>query len=263
MSSRVPASVTYSLEEFARHGGATADHRDGWGIAYHEGREARVIRDVDAASDSPYVRFVAEQGYQSSIVMAHIRHATQGAVALRNTQPFARELAGRRHLFVHNGDLCGVDDAVGSQVGCYRPVGETDSEHAFCGLLHRLQPLWLDSKDPPTVEQRVEQVVDFAAELRPLGPANFLYTDGDLLIAHGHQRIQEAGGLAEPPGLHLLTRSCAGEGDDFSHAGVTISGRAQCAVLFASVPLTDEPWEPLGGGEVVVARAGSVVARLG
>ena len=36
MSSRVPATVTFSLEEFARHGGLTAPHKDGWGIVYYD-----------------------------------------------------------------------------------------------------------------------------------------------------------------------------------------------------------------------------------
>ena len=37
MSSRVPASVGFSLEKLARHGGAEGPHRDGWGVAFYEG----------------------------------------------------------------------------------------------------------------------------------------------------------------------------------------------------------------------------------
>ena len=55
MSSRLPARVTCSLEEFAAHGGWTGPHRDGWGIAYHDGHDARLIRDIDAAADSARV----------------------------------------------------------------------------------------------------------------------------------------------------------------------------------------------------------------
>ena len=36
MSSRLPSTVDYSLEEFSRHGDLTAPNRDGWGIVYYE-----------------------------------------------------------------------------------------------------------------------------------------------------------------------------------------------------------------------------------
>ena len=36
MSARQPATVSLSLEEFARHGGETARHRDGWGVVRPE-----------------------------------------------------------------------------------------------------------------------------------------------------------------------------------------------------------------------------------
>jgi predicted glutamine amidotransferase len=38
---------------------------------------------------------------------------------------------------------------------------------------------------------------------------------------------------------------------------------AQHVVLAATVPLTDEPWEALDEGEIVVARNGEIVARVG
>ncbi len=94
MSSSHPATVTYSMREFARHGGLTADHADGWGIAYVEDRDVRVFRDTDPAAESPYLQLVSALGFQSDVVVSHIRKATQGEVALRNTQPFTRDWAG-------------------------------------------------------------------------------------------------------------------------------------------------------------------------
>ncbi len=66
MSSSHPATVTYSMREFALHGGLTADHVDGWGIAYVEDRAARVFRDTDAAAESPYLQIVSATGIRSS-----------------------------------------------------------------------------------------------------------------------------------------------------------------------------------------------------
>jgi len=37
---------------------------------------------------------------------------------------------------------------------------------------------------------------------------------------------------------------------------------AQELVLVASVPLTDEPWEPIGEGEVIALTQGVVWARM-
>jgi glutamine amidotransferase len=35
LSSRLPATVSLSLKTLAEHGGGSAPHADGWGIAYY------------------------------------------------------------------------------------------------------------------------------------------------------------------------------------------------------------------------------------
>ena len=262
MSSSHTATVNLSLAEFSRHGGLTADHADGWGLAYVEDRDVRVFRDIDPAADSPYLQFVSKRHFKSDIVISHIRRATLGDVALRNTHPFARELGGRVHLFAHNGDIPGIKDGAGDGSGRFRPIGETDSEMAFCLLLDRLQPMWLASQHMPSLEDRLEVFLSFSREIRPLGPANFIYTDGDVVVLHGHQRKHKDDGRIRPPGLHLLCRSCQAEPASIRSRGLTIDATTQHVVLAASVPLTDEPWMKLGEGEVVVLRAGEIVRRV-
>ncbi|MBK9037216.1 MAG: class II glutamine amidotransferase [Myxococcales bacterium] len=262
MSSRVPATVRLSLGELARHGGLTGPHKDGWGVGFYDGTDARVFKDVTAASDSPWVEFLQRQPLASSIVLAHVRRLTQGTRTLASCQPFARELGGRTHLFAHNGDLDRARLPAVARAGA-RPLGDTDSEHAFCVLLDRLREPWLGD-EPPTVEQRIAIVGEFAATLRPLGPANFLYSDGELLFAHGHIRTRPGGGFG-PPGLHVLTRVCAVEPSPIEAPGLAITGAhagEQRVVLVASVPLSTEGWAPLAEGELLVARAGAIVARV-
>ena len=77
------------------------------------------------------------KGYpiRSDNVIAHIRKATQGRIALENTHPFMRELWGRYWVFAHNGDLKGFAPRLH---GAFRPVGTTDSERAFCWLMQEL-----------------------------------------------------------------------------------------------------------------------------
>ncbi len=80
LSSRLPATVSLSLETLAEHGGGSAPHADGWGIAYYREEDARLIKDTSAAHDSDWVRFVQSRGLSSTTIIAHIRKAiTSGA----------------------------------------------------------------------------------------------------------------------------------------------------------------------------------------
>ena len=96
MSSRYPTTVGFSLETLARRGGLEGPNKDGWGVAYFEGNDVFLLRET----------------------------------VLHNTQPFQRELGGRAHVFIHNGDLVGVRDACHLESRRFRPIGDTDSEFA-------------------------------------------------------------------------------------------------------------------------------------
>lgn len=253
MSSRVPAIVRMSLRELARHGGGSAPHADGWGIACYQGLDVRLIKDASPAVNSPWIPFIREHQLLSPIVLVHLRRATQGGVAYVNTQPFARELGGRMHTFVHNGDLTGIFSDKRFALGGFRTIGQTDSELAFMALLARLGPLWRHDAKSPELEARLAIVDQFASELRTLGPANFLYSDGEVVFAHGHRRRQSDGRIA-PPGLWCLHRSCTDEPHDV--AGPVEVSAPQEVTLVASVPLTQEAWTPLAEGQLIVVNAG-------
>jgi len=258
MSARFPTTVRLSFDELSRHGGGTGPHRDGWGVGFWHDGDALVIREPNAAHASRWVQFLQEQQPLTSIAIAHIRKATQGPRSLRNTQPFTRELGGRVHLFAHNGMLRGIESHARFQTERFRPIGDTDSEQAFCALLERVASLW--GRELPSMEDRLHEVRAFAAELRPLGPANFLYTDGDVIFAHGDRRKQESGEFTAP-GLHVLCRSCSKSSEAAAPlAGVSIEPEEhQEVALVSSVPLSNEPWRPLAEGEIVVLREGRIV----
>jgi len=259
MSARFPTTIHLSLDELARHGGGTGPHRDGWGIGFVQEGDALVVREPDAASQSAWVAFLQGHDMRSDLVLAHIRRATQGHRALRNTQPFTRELGGRAHLFVHNGMLPGIEADPRFAARRFRRIGDTDSEHAYCALLERLARRW--EHGVPSVDDRLAEIVPFAAELRSLGPANFLYADGDAIFAHADKRRSDSGEM-KPPGLHVLCRICAAGADGVPLAGVDIAhDERQEVALVASVPLSDEPWEPLAQGEIVVLRGGQLLLR--
>lgn len=261
MSSRYPTCVGFSLEALARRGGRDGPHKDGWGVAYFEDRDAFLLRESSPASESGLVQFMEKNGPPSKLVLSHIRLATQGEKALRNTQPFQRELGGRAHVFAHNGNLAEVKDHCRLETFRFTPVGETDSEFAFCCLLERLEAVWANGNGKlPSVESRLEIVAGFAESLRPLGPFNFIYTDGDTLFVHSHRRIQSDGEI-RPPGLHMLVRSSNDQAVDLSQSGVVMAPISQELTLVASVPLTDETWQPIGEGDVIALKDGLLWAR--
>lgn len=259
MSSRRSTRLTVSLKALAAHGGSAGRNRDGWGVAFHDGNDAALFREPTPAGDSRLAKFLEAQGPSTTLAIAHIRHATRGAITLSNTQPFLRELAGRAHVFAHNGDLPAIDDCDNLAYDRYCPIGTTDSERAFCALLERVRGLWVSSTSPPPLEARFAVVSQFAADLRPLGPANFLYADGATLFAHGHRRIQPATGAIELPGLFVLSRRCREQTDPVDARAAPATDALQEVVLIASVPLTDEHWRPLAEGEIVAVSAGRIL----
>lgn len=259
LSSALPSRLNLSLERLAAHGAPPTAIRDGWGVAYYEGTDVRLIKDAGPANDSDWLRFVGKHNLHSDIVVAHIRKATIGMPSYRNAQPFVRELAGRVHCFAHNGGLPGIFAIDGFHSLRFSPVGETDSEQAFCGLLQQLSAIWIKPGEIPPIDDRLEVISNFAAALRRLGPANFLYSDGDTLFAHGDRRKSSATAKVEAPGLVFLRQECPPIGVTIAGNGLSVSAANQAIVLVASVPLTAEPWEPLAEGELKAFRAGEVV----
>ena len=260
VSSAHPARVRLRFAAFAGHGASVAGgNPDGWGAAYFDGPDAHVLREPIPAVRSSFVQVLENHDFHSRLVMSHVRRASRGPVAMANTQPFSRELAGRRHVFAHNGDLPDIQRRWPLEPGCWQPVGQTDSEHVFCQLLRSLAPLWREPGVVPSVQARLDVVAAFAARLRPVGPVNFLYADGDALFAHAHRRHQ-ADGTLRPPGLHLLLREPA-----LAHAvraeGLQVdsgNARSHPLAMLASVPLGKGAWKPLPEGSLLVLRDGEV-----
>jgi glutamine amidotransferase len=263
MSSQRPATVNLALGMLARHGGGDGPDKDGWGISYFEDGDVRLIKDAAPAFASPWVGFVEGLSLRSQLVFAHIRRATTGVVALRNTHPFMRELGGQPHVFAHNGSLRSIFAMPEFALGRFHPLGDTDSEWAFCALLERLAVERQAAGRPLTLERRVEIVGDFAARLRREGMANFLYSDGEYAFLHGDRRQQNPGGPTTAPGLHFIVQQDTDDGQPFAgQGGVTVEAINHPVLLAASVPLTREEWTPLSRGELLVVCDGGIVSRV-
>ncbi len=204
-----------------------------WGLGCYEGAEALLIR--DPANSGLIEHFLSGFSRPCALLISHQGNHEDHPAVLANCQPFVRELRGTTHLFALHGQLQGLDDARKYPTGPYMPVGDTTAELAFCVLMSRMRALWQDGK--PLPEVRLAVVSDFAARMRPLGIANFIYSDSELLFVHGHQHMDDA----EQPGLYLAL--------DGVHARV------------ATEPLDSTHWQALELGEVLVIRRADVLER--
>ena len=139
-------------------------------------------------------------------LIAHVRRATAGEPRLANTHQFDRVIDGRRHAFAHNGELSGIFERNDVKALREQAIGDTDSELAFLLLLDRLARRGGDD-----LVSRFDIFSTFAAGMRELGSANFLFFDGRHLSVHAdRRRFETEDGLTElrEPGLNL--RSFAG-----------------------------------------------------
>lgn len=246
MNCNVPTDICFSFTGFRSRGGATGVHQDGWGIAFFEGKGVRMFLDPQPSSTSPIAELVRNYPIRSRNVIAHIRKATQGSTGLENTHPFMRELWGRYWIFAHNGNLV---DYAPCLDGSFLPVGETDSERAFCHLMQTLKRAFPEGEPSP---QALREVLDcFASEVRPFGSFNFLLSNGDCLYVHRATELYFIVRQAPFPVAHLKDQDVT---VDFNEV-TTPNDRV---ALVATLPLTDnEEWTPLPVGRVVMFEEGA------
>lgn len=249
MNCNSSASIQFSFTGFARRGGCTGDHIDGWGVAFHGEGGSRVFIDTHQASESPLASFVREQSIRAQIVLAHIRKATQGPVSLANCHPFQRQWAGRQWSFCHNGDLKRFDPKLR---GAYRTVGDTDSERAYCWLLQELQRSIRPRGTRPTWQRIAPVLHRLALEVSSHGNFNFLLTDGDALYAHCSSRLHHVARSHPFPQASLT--DC-----DLSVDLSALNGPDDRMVVIATAPLTGEAWTPFEAGQTLVFAKGETV----
>jgi glutamine amidotransferase len=241
MNCNVPTDIVFSFTGFAHRGGRTDTHHDGWGIAFFEGAGVRHFVDHQAAIASPIAELIKHYPIKSLNVIAHIRKATQGQVALENCHPFVREMWGRYWVFAHNGDLKGFDPILD---GPYRPVGNTDSEQAFCFLLQQLRERFGDT--PPAMPVLRAAIADLVATIARYGTFNMMLSDGTALFAHCSTK------LCYVVRQYPFAAACLADEDlsvDFSQV-TTPNDRV--AIIVTTPLTTNETWTEFAPGELKV-----------
>lgn len=177
MSANTPTDICFSFAGLMERGGRTGPHKDGWGIVFYEGKGARAFHDSGASAQSDLAQWVKSYPIKSHTVISHIRQANVGNVCLPNTHPFQRELWGRAITFAHNGQ---IPDVKGYPLSFYQPIGDTDSEHAFCYLLNELRERF--PQQPRDPAEWFSVVAELCEQFASMGVFNMLMTDGDNLL---------------------------------------------------------------------------------
>ncbi|TFW00431.1 class II glutamine amidotransferase [Oxalobacteraceae bacterium OM1] len=249
MNCNVPTDIVFSFTGFSTRGGRTGEHADGWGIAFFEGAGVRHFVDYESAVASPVAELIKRYPIKSKNVIAHIRKATQGRIALENCHPFVRELWGRYWVFAHNGDL---KDFAPALDGAFRRVGTTDSEYAFCYLLQQLRRRFGDTS--PELPELAVALRELCAEIAAHGTFNIMLSDGRALFAHCSTNLHYI--VRQHP---FATAQLSDEDMKVNFADVTTPNDRVAVIV--TEPLTkNETWTAFGAGEMIVFVEGAPVA---
>jgi len=246
MNCATPTDITFSFRGFSQRAGITSDHSDGFGIAFFEDKACRLFVDNQSAVESPIAELVRNYPIKSRNVIAHIRKATQGKINLENSHPFSRELWGRQWIFAHNGDL---KDFLPELSGRFTPVGNTDSERAFCYLLDQLVKRF--GYDEPKLDQVFDLLADISPSIAEHGTFNFCLSNGQALFTYATTK------------LHWLVREYPFKPAQLIDIEVEVdfsqvtTPEDRVAVI-TTEPLTqNEEWTAFQEGEMILFRDGA------
>nr|WP_174506589.1 class II glutamine amidotransferase [Acinetobacter sp. Marseille-Q1620] len=248
MNCATPTDITFSFRGFSQRAGVTSDHSDGFGIAFFEDKACRLFVDNQSAIESPIAELIRNYPIKSRNVIAHIRKATQGKITLENSHPFIRELWGRHWIFAHNGDLHGFNPKLSGQ---FTPVGNTDSEIAFCYLLDQLV------KRFGYVEPKIDEIFDVLKEVAPevaeYGTFNYCLSNGQALFSYATTKLHWL--VREYPFQHAQLIDLDVE-VDFSQ----VTTPQDRVAVITTEPLTqNEHWTAYQSGEMILFQHGKVI----
>jgi glutamine amidotransferase len=246
MSANTPTDLCFSFTGLTRRGGETGPHKDGWGVAFYEGKGVRTFHDPEPSATSPIAEFVSQLPIKSKTAICHIRQANVGHINLSNTHPFTRELWGRYWVFAHTGQI----PHFVRRVGMYEAVGDTDSEEIFCDLMNQLRQNLPRDAMP---EQLARTLVSLAEEYAQQGVFNCLLSNGDWLFTFCTTKMAS------------ITRRAPFGPAQLADADVTVDFAAETTPndvvsVIATEPLTaDEDWDVYEQGEWKLWQLGEVI----
>ena len=241
MSASQAVTARGALSDFRLRGGLAADNPDGWGLAWWDNGVFRLAKEpLPAHQSAPFARLC--ETTRSNLIVAHVRKARFPPVnTMDNTHPFQRVCCGKEWVFAHNGlvpDIVEMERANHDAV-C-QPAGETDSEYAFCHLLSHISQN-IQAFTATNANASFPTVAMISELIASHGKFNFLMSDGEHLIAYGHDRLH----YLEQGGSDAQGDACAN------------------SAMIATEPLPgDGSWIAFEPGELRIYRLGKLAGRL-
>jgi glutamine amidotransferase len=245
MGASVPTDICFSFSGLIKRGGVTGPHKDGWGITFYEGKGCRTFKDPQPSCESRVASLVKDFPIKSHSVISHIRQANSGDISLENTHPFIRELWGENWCYAHNGQLKDVEKLA---LGRFLPIGQTDSEHAFCWLMDDLQQTFKGR--PENMLEVFKRLASQAKILKALGVFNMLITNGEYVMCYCTNN------------LYWLTRKAPFGNAQLIDEDIQIdftkeTSQNDVVTMIATRPLTNnEAWNKMKENEFCVFRHG-------
>ncbi len=256
MSFNTPINARISLDIFQLRGEVNPD---GWGLAYYRDEHLQVIKEAKSAIESTLFDFI-ENYPQSKTFISHVRRSTRGVPSYLNTHPFYRRaVAGSatdEYAFAHNGTLT---DLTNLHLGHFTPLGETDSEQAFCHILDALSKRsnteWHES-DFEFIENNLRELNDGKNTL------NAIFSDGVHLFCYSDENDHNNGlrfaKQRAPFGTVKLVShdNRLGSVDLSSDPTETPN---QSGYIISTRILTEGNWTEFYEGELIVFREGEII----
>ncbi len=215
---------------------------DGTGLGYYGEDGKPVVRKQPLAAYEDQAFGQEAKEVCSRTFVAHVRYASNGAVALENTHPFEED--GR--VFAHNGvigDVPGLERELGEAMAAVK--GETDSERFFALISREVAA----AKD---VGKGIASAARWVAEHLPVFALNLVLITEAELWALRYPDVHE---------LHFLERAAGGPTGHryLEHASARGSIRvrsgdlgSRAAVVVASEPMDEDAgWKALEPGQLL------------
>ncbi|MGQ9799681.1 MAG: class II glutamine amidotransferase [Ignavibacterium sp.] len=242
-----PVKIDLSFRGFRRRG---EDNPDGWGLAYYNNNSFEIIKEERSAADSEVAEQLMTKNLVSKIFISHVRLASKGNINYNNTHPFKRNLFGKEFIFAHNGTLNGFSEHL--HIKDFFPLGETDSEHAFCYILQRLKDENIKEWD----KNSFLLLKEIFSEINKFGKFNCLMSDGEYLFSYFDEN--------EHNGLWYVHRKAPFqrvrlEDEDYEIDLAEQKSLTQKGYIIATSPLTNEDWKKFNRGSLMIFKNGEIV----
>jgi len=228
-------------------------HVDGWGLVHYPDKSAQLFKEGIPAHQSALAEFLTRyDGLKSETLIAFLRTASRGmgGPAHQNAHPFLRELNGRDFVLGHEGVIHNFRGTL--PLGSAQPLGINDSEFLTCYLVGRIEKAGIKEWNAARFAW-LKQVLD---ETSRLGSVTAMFSDGEFLFVYLDKR--------DANDLFYVRHQAPFGRVHFKHLkrdvdlGAIYPAAAK-GMVFATRPLTDEAWEPLPAGSLLVLKKGEIV----